>query len=153
MDYPSIPTDNLYKFIALGGLALMIFSVTYPANKALELHLDTIAVNAQVKKLTIEVENLEREITRVETTKVIERTDAEIKLLREKVTEQKFKSVDIRVSFEKAIVQMYWLRAYSIAAGLGLVLGIIFSNIGFILWYRRVQKPNDQRSSNFKSDN
>lgn len=54
MPFPSFPTDNLHKFSALGGLALIIgaFYVTFLANTAVD---DTLyPVNAESAALTTE---------------------------------------------------------------------------------------------------
>lgn len=149
MNFPIIPTDNLYKFVALGGLALMIFSVTYPTNKALELQLNTITLRAEIEKLKVEVENLDKDVSRAEKKKNDDLTDAEIKSLIKTLTEQKIKRIDVEANINKVDAQKHWLIAYLLAAGIGVMLGSFATFKGFSLWYSRVQKPNDQKIAEF----
>ena len=42
MPLPPLPTDSLYKFCALAGLALMVFYATYSEIKLTEINLQII---------------------------------------------------------------------------------------------------------------
>ena len=50
MNVPNLPTDNLYKFIALTGIVLFLVALIYPEYKDAQLK-DAIALyNAEVNK-------------------------------------------------------------------------------------------------------
>jgi hypothetical protein len=53
---PNLPTDNLYKFIAIFGLILTLFSVYYPFQKVYELGLKTIETKYEILKVKNELD-------------------------------------------------------------------------------------------------
>jgi hypothetical protein len=59
MDLPSLPTDNLYKFLALSGLFIVVFGFIFPMTRISELKLKACEVNTQIEVLRIEVDDLE----------------------------------------------------------------------------------------------
>ena len=54
MKLPDIPTDNLYKFIAVFGLALYIFTIWVPVQKELEIQNMKMDLQIEVKVLKAE---------------------------------------------------------------------------------------------------
>jgi hypothetical protein len=49
MNLPSLPTDNLYKFLALSGLAIVLFSLVFPIIRISEIRMQIIEVDTQLK--------------------------------------------------------------------------------------------------------
>ncbi len=121
MNIDSLPTDNLYKFIALSGLAMILFSVAY---------LKPIIMNLEIEetKLAAEVRYLKELKT--------EGVDINKFLTHEKILEWKIKAEVLL----KNIEQLEEISTYSKVLSW---LGGFFMSIGFYLWYYRVQKPID----------
>ena len=59
MNIPNLPTDNLYKFIALTGVVLFLTFLIYPSFRAIELNEKIYLIDAESRKLDIESSNLE----------------------------------------------------------------------------------------------
>jgi hypothetical protein len=55
MDFPNLPTDNLYKFMALGGLALIIASLVVYASFYTKLQTAMDALAVDVATLQVDV--------------------------------------------------------------------------------------------------
>ena len=118
MNIPALPTDNLYKFMALSGIVLIVFSFLLPwraANRSQELLRD---VKANLRIIdTLPLSSDERAKLLGNSVKNLE----ELKLIIEK---------------DKPF--------YMIAFIIGETFGIVLCISGFTLWYKRVQKYNDQ---------
>jgi len=84
---PNLPTDNLYKFIALSGLVILAFSVTYP------LHLD------QKVMILYDEYSLEKDQTRLEE----DRLRYSIKALRESTEALQEKLSKVVISNEEVV--------------------------------------------------
>lgn len=54
MNLPNLPTDNLYKFIALTGVILLIISIFYPEYQRKTLRDEIEVYNGEVRKLSLE---------------------------------------------------------------------------------------------------
>ena len=67
MDYPTLPTDNLYKFVALAGLAVVLISLTYPVGKFVELQLAAVETRFEITKLNIEKDDIKSDLEELRT--------------------------------------------------------------------------------------
>ena len=141
MNYPSLPTDNLYKFIALAGLALILFSATYPIGRVIEFELGVVETKSQQEKLDIEKSEIDRLLVNLEKAK--DPQPQELAALRERHTQREIKTIELKKSIEIAQIQLDWAKYYLGAARFGLVIGLFLAFVGFRLWYLRVQRPND----------
>ena len=56
MNIPNLPTDSLYKFIALSGLFILIFSVVYPLYQENELRQRSLALEGEIEVLKVDVD-------------------------------------------------------------------------------------------------
>lgn len=52
MDASNIPTDNLYKFLAIAGLVLIIFAGTFANNRRIEIDREILSVEIKAQELT-----------------------------------------------------------------------------------------------------
>jgi hypothetical protein len=138
---PTLPTDNLYKFLALSGLAIAIFSLVFPIIRISEIRMKLIEVKTQSNVLDVEIEELKGDTDRW--AKKTSLSPEETASLRKRLIEIRIKSVEIRGRFEQ-IKSLNRDLDYSMTLiWVGLPLGLIISHLGFLLWYFRVQKPND----------
>jgi hypothetical protein len=72
MQIPSLPTDNLYKFLAISGLVIIILSVAYPLSKSKEFAMDQFDLNIKKSVQIIELERFAKELeTFVEELKIL----------------------------------------------------------------------------------
>jgi hypothetical protein len=55
MRFPEIPTDNLYKFMALSGVAILVLSLT-PFYHAHRLYLESLRLSGDIRILGIQIE-------------------------------------------------------------------------------------------------
>ncbi len=58
MNIPDLPTDNLYKFVALAGLILLLFSPIYYQFFSRDVLLKNINLRAEMRRMEKEVEFL-----------------------------------------------------------------------------------------------
>ena len=123
MNLPNLPTDNLYKFMALSGLFLIIFSFTLvllQANRSQDIH-------RELKRLStiMELKNFQNERDKKLGENIVENLGQSRKLLEELkfILEQKPKYMAFFVIF--------------------MLIGVILSITGFQLWYSRVQRYQD----------
>lgn len=81
MDYSSLfpSTDNLFKFLFLGGLIMVFTAMIYPLQKKLERESEIILYNQQVELLNREVKALQLNV--VELKKIVKDADNECKSL------------------------------------------------------------------------
>jgi hypothetical protein len=151
-----LPADNLYKFIALTGLVLALWSLTYPVGKLAELELALAEADSLQQKRDIEaaeigrvLENLEKERSRLQNLKPQDserarQTEAELSALIERHVQNQIKLADLRKSAEVVKVQRKWVKYYSRAVAVGVGLGILLVLVGLLLWFGRVQRRSDQ---------
>lgn len=66
MTLPSLPTDNLYKFLALSGLLLAVVSFAYPMKMIYEPREQLISQQTEFETLKIELESIHAQADDVE---------------------------------------------------------------------------------------
>jgi hypothetical protein len=139
MNVPTLvspPTDNLYKFMAISGVVLLIVAPFFWA----QFHI----THAERTRLAIRgLRVLPPDHEYFNSKARIERGDAvtdEQRKLVEKYDAQREESD--RVSSEFWVYQGFSYVVTGAAIFLGL-LGLVLSGLGFRLWYLRVQKPLD----------
>jgi len=62
MNIPNLPTDNLYKFIALTGVLLLFISIFYPEYQRIRIREEITLYNGEIKKLNIESDKSKRKL-------------------------------------------------------------------------------------------
>lgn len=142
MNLPTLPTDNLYKFLALSGLALLLFSMVYPLNTLNDLELKAVEARTQIKLLELELSVLERNIDAASRKK--EPSPDEVARLSDRQQQLKAKAIQNEGERERLTTLVKQLRfAFNGLIG-GLLIGYALAHLGFYLWYVRVQKPADK---------
>ena len=136
---PNLPTDNLYKFMALAGVSIVVlstvlFSIQLSAmsEKTDQLTLEIASLEAETKNLEADVDRAERAPTR------------DTQLLRQRHSEL---AVQMAVMGARNAV----LRRVTANTGrsqtlmvIGWLVGMLIAAVGFVLWYTRVQTFQDQ---------
>lgn len=81
------PTDNLYKFLALSGLLLSVFSIVYPAHLYMEIDKDMLILDRDIELLNIGIRELNDKV------KDFKSSDSEMEELLKKADEMVEKMV------------------------------------------------------------
>jgi len=135
---PLPPTDNLYKFMAISGVVLLIVAPIFWAQFYItHAERTRLAIRALRIDLSPEHEywNAKARIERGESV-----TD-EQRMLVEKYDAQQEESS--RLGNEFLVYDLFSYVVTGAAIFLGL-LGLVLTPLGFCLWYQRLQKPLDR---------
>lgn len=117
-----LPTDNLYKFIAISGIILIVAVFFFGYQKIMLL-------NEYVSKIEVYMSTFE----------VLERTkSSEIEMQTFLPVFQDYKRDSSRLHYELSFVENY----SKVLIGL-LFLGFILQALGFCLWFVKVQRYED----------
>lgn len=167
MNIQSLPTDNMYKFIALFGLVIFIASIVFPLPKSQDIELMNIEIEKGWKlldcakassdfKYTQQLQDIKQmDGLRVKNEKAPSKDTEQLWLKQAKCslnelrisvdeTEKSLKdSIELIAGRKKLIVLLKQLLIYKKLCYIGGILGPILMLIGFILWYYKVQKYED----------
>lgn len=145
MDLPQLPTDNLYKFMALAGVALLLFGLTYPLHLASKISLELADASAQVEIAQLRTDRLSERFEALRANPnaaAVESMVLETQLheLREQAAVLNGKASRFRV----LLAQFIFFTVVCLVSAVG---GYILAREGFKLWYIRVQKPADLKAA------
>lgn len=174
MDVSSLPTDNLYKFIATTGLLVLLFFFAAPEYVIFNLEIKRAEVNASQQKLLaeagafkMELEKLGRSI-KIDELRVKEKfrgtqeaedeSIAQLEALlgaynvlianNNKFIEWQGKAYDQEAAVENIRIISNKIEAYSFYAFVGRLVGFIMVIAGFGLWYFKTQRYLDASLAN-----
>lgn len=143
MEVPNLPTDNLYKFMAIAGVVLVVFGLSFPLRIAGKLQLQLIEARTEVDLSRVRADRLSERVERwkampEQTPEQAEKFRDDLQLLREKSVQD--------VGLVSKVGAIFSQLIFLIVAGSASTLyGYILARRGFKLWYERVQRPNDLR--------
>ena len=156
------PTDNLYKFIALAGTALLITSFAFPLTRLDEIELATQQTNAQRKVLNVELSALEADLaqlgadlkrldTAVDTNSrsalsfkdEARQANGRLLELDKRRLALAIKKAEIQGNEERSALLLTQMNRTWAYFKIGGAVGLVMTQVGFLLWYRRVQRPAD----------
>ena len=156
MKLPDLPTDNLYKFVALAGLILLLVSPVYYQFFSRDVRLKNIDLRAAMGRLEKEVEFLREDTDLLKDNiqaKKQEKSEGhdehndsvkKVEVLNQKTRETILKTIELNRIGNGVFVyndQLSLLRWSSIG---GAVSGVLLLTLGFYLWYTRIQVYQDQ---------
>ena len=142
---PQLPTDNLYKFMALAGVVLLVFGLSYPLRLATQLQLQLADQQVQVEISKLRTEQIEGRFDLIKRDKTA--TLSQSLELQSKLYDLREQTAVVSGAVEKARLLLYQFLFFAII-GLGCaVSGYLLARAGFKLWYVRVQKPADFEAS------
>lgn len=155
MNLPNLPTDNLYKFMALGGVVLIIFFITAWLTITLKINTMTFKFHQELQEINTEIIFL-KSIQNITTGRIkyLSNQSALTNKMRENIYDLKIKSFEqlrnIKNKIEKNIIlseekKMYEkrLKQFTKIAIICTLFSIFLSSLGFYFWYQRVQKYLD----------
>lgn len=135
------PTDNLYKFIAISGVVILIMSVGFPFSKATNLSIKEAEITADYIRLLEESKFGDDSGTLFtgNPKKSKEHTDFLNKQTKE--SNRTLREIEQKERIFKIFKQE--IRFYTWVGAVGATFGFAVSLWGFFLWYSRVQKYED----------
>ena len=157
-----LPTDNLYKFVALTGAALLIASFIFPLTRLDDLELAIQQTSSQRKVLGVETSALEADVTQLDLD--LKRLGAAVDAAsrpasamkedaikaRERLHELSgkqlalaIKRAEIQGNDDKNTLLMKQIKRTWSYLKIGGFIGLLMTYVGFLLWYLRVQRPMD----------
>lgn len=164
MEMPSIPTDNLCKFLSIAGLVLF-GAVTYIEwTMTVEIGESLLNLEEESAILDKELYYLEKDIDaiidRLENDEKAENLSIEDKTeiiafhntKQDKLRKLAIKKVKIRMSAKKIDYLITQRDAISSRSNVIQIIGLIIAIIGFSFWYYKVQRPTDQFLSKGQND-
>ena len=142
---PSLPTDNLYKFVAMTGLVLIIFVIVYPSQKLVELTIKKIDAETEVAVISNEINDISDEVKRIERAAIQQGnvTAAQLEQLGKRNSEARDKNRRMEGELKKIqVLEAQHETLESITKPL-FSLGLLLMAVGFLCWYVLVQRPTD----------
>jgi len=154
----SPPTDSLYKFIAIFGLVIFVWGITFPLQKSEEFELQRAEILTAVEESNNIGKRIQAKIVSLaEKRKSIagddpERTDIDkqIKELRNQLIDSPL-SINIDEKIEVLTVLKKSLVQFKILGWMSICFGLVLIIIGFLLWYYKLQKHIDIKLQNDSS--
>lgn len=153
MKLPELPTDNLYKFMALAGITIIVLSL-FPIYHAYKLKLNIIDVRGEVETLKTQLKWLKQDIKQFKD----DTHNLEKQPLKEKTPETLAKTLEFieanrnigitAIQIETKVEKIAYLAVVnhieSIAGSIAIVAGAFLATIGFTLWYKKLQVHQDK---------
>ena len=147
MQIPNLPTDNLYKFMALLGLILIILSTVFPIWTIHYIGLKQIQSQTELDLFDIEEVYLRREQQEIRETLEALPPNKRIgarRLTDEKARDHSIKFGQTKGKWEEIKYLNSWRKDLKVFIFTGMFIGSILTVYGFSLWYKRLQKYQDQ---------
>lgn len=150
MQFITPPTDSLYKFIAISGIAVSALAASYPINE----YYEGIENTRNLKKALLEHEiafaelifpkHLDlKSLDEKELQKAIEQLDKSAPDFKEKM----MKMLRLNLEFNDKLKEYDGLRAHLVKVVSDvfyvILFGILTSGFGFYQWYFRIQRYSD----------
>ena len=137
----NIPFDNLYKFMAISGLAAFLLIVGYWYESGKERVLESIHAHTEVKEIGVEIDYISQYLEYY-------RQHEKDKVKAKKYFLDKNKEIELRnIKKEEAKkIQKYYEGLegiHSLLFGLGASGSFLLSFLGFLLWYFKLQRHQD----------
>jgi hypothetical protein len=138
---PNPPTDNLYKFLAITGIIVLVLAYLMPYILLKDLTTQMIEQIGEANLLQIELNIVEREVTRLENNEMptaddVTRIRTMLDDIQRNDTKRKTKLMlidDINQEF----------KVISKIANYAKSIGFFLTIIGFALWYEKLQRHQD----------
>ena len=146
----SPPTDSLYKFVAITGVAMVLWGAAFPWSKAYEAKLESVQVRGDIKaagaiaaQLQVQIDELTAQLKDGQR---VSEFDAEGIRARQRDLLLKLLEANrpADVGIEKLKVIDGANATYERLGWASVLVGSIFAVTGFVTWYIRVQRYVDE---------
>jgi len=143
MNLPNLPTDNLYKFVALVGVVILIGASYFPIVKAREYQLSMVKLEGQLRLLNLELEYLKEKATHLKSDQ--DNTGHNRTELIYEAHQLKMKHEKLKTKSEELRVLELDYVFFSSMQRIGMLMGILTGILGFSLWYFKIQRYQDRQ--------
>jgi len=169
MNIPSLPTDSLYKFLAIAGLTLVVLSPAYYQVFSWDVQLKKLELRGEQNLMAEEADDSEADAARMtaQVDSVVSQVDSLVsqhptsqeekarllqhsKELREqnhqlllKTREKLLKQIRIEAMAESVNLYDKQLSSLKVISIVAFILGLGLFTSGLYLWYTRVQRLQD----------
>jgi hypothetical protein len=142
MNLPLLPTDNLYKFVAVAGLVLASYCAFFAYQQVLDIKLQRARAETEEEILKFEINQIEKDTDRIQLKK--ERSSDELKEIKDRIRSthiQRLRVIGKKNEIDILNTQV-WAHYFLLWAGI--IGGLLMSRWAFKQWYFLIQKPNDE---------
>ncbi len=146
---PNLPTDSLYKFMAIAGLVFIVSGIYFGLNKSHEFEIkmadvskDSQIINVKVTNLLEQTEELKEKVVEWEKNrneKLRETYITEVKQIRQNRDQLEILRIELNQKLDLVKVTGFELKLARIYMYFGLFIGCLFVILGFTFWYLKVQ--------------
>ena len=170
MEFPQIPTDSLYKFMALSGLAIVVTFIVFPGQKLLEIEKQSVQIQGEYKISCLEFDERTKESQKIisdqkkllaeydrifdshdlsaATKKRVDTVGEKLNNEADRVHEKLVQTEILKIKTDSKLNELkangvYFRNTLRILA-IGSVLGGVMTIFGFILWYTKIQVLQDR---------
>ena len=141
MELPNLPTDNMYKFMAFSGLAILLFTFYFGYTQAIEIKNKINEIELEKNLLALEIKQYGALMERLK--KSGNTTSEQLNESEKVLNEMERRGVIIN---EKERILKYLIRSVNqlnYVILISLIVGSLLFAIGCRLWYKRVQYYQD----------
>jgi len=142
MNLPNLPTDNLYKFVALSGLVIFLLSVIYPQTEVWDIEIEILRLSGEGKEIDYLLNEIEDDSDELVDIKLL--TADEKKALVQNLVDLGLKSIKLETALDEINIRNERIGSLLIKMYVGIALGSAMMCFGFLSWYHRVQKYQDE---------
>jgi hypothetical protein len=140
IDYAKLPTDNLYKLLAISGLLIAAVSVAWPMHLINDLEVQAIELNKDLKTLEFQTDLLDRQVSRHQNASKQEEIGPHWDALKQ----QKLRAFELEATIEKLDTVVRQTRMVRWACYIGAPTGLLAAIAGFSLWYSKGLRHQDR---------
>ena len=170
MEFPQIPTDSLYKFMALSGLAIVLVFILFPGEKLLEIEKQSVGIQGDYKISCLEFDESTKELKEVyarqekilaEYNRIIserdlsnatvkrvnelkEKVDVDSKLAHQKLIQKEIAKIKTDTKLQEMHANGTYFKTTLNILAIGATIGSLMAVFGFYFWYIRVQVLQDK---------
>ena len=142
MNFPLLPTDNLYKFVAVAGLILSAYCAFFAYQQVLDIKLQRARAETEEDIIRLEIEQIERDAEKINRKK--DPSSDEIKEISARIRTAQVQKLRVRGKRNEVDILTTQVWVHFFVLWTGILGGICMSGWGFTQWYYQIQKPNDE---------
>lgn len=142
MNIPTFPTDNLYKFLAISGIGIILTSVLYAQTFVYKLQDQVIELDGAFNELDYESTLLEKQISVLES--AAEPSESDFRSAQAANKKLHLKKIQIKTKFELLKAKRTQADELLRNSYIGSLVGLLMSFFGFSSWYLKVQRYQDR---------
>ena len=148
LQFPSLPTDNLYKFISLSGLVLLVTAIIVPLRIQDEIDRDSprieVILSTKANLAVLRWNQAAPPPDTLKTEEAIEKWRASQKT-RQMELEDRLRKLEVSgAEYEEFCSAMQIKRRWVIISYVIGIVGVALMGLGFTLWYIRLQQHQDK---------